>query len=70
MEGFDIFSGRLEQEPMWLETAHSLNDASQRMKERARIKPGPYFVFCCQSNEVMESIDTSEAASDPAPHAA
>lgn len=70
MEGFDIFSGRVEQEPMWLETAHSLNEALERMKHRALSKPGPYFVFCCKTQQIIESIDTSSDARDPAPHPA
>jgi hypothetical protein len=70
MHAFDIFSGHLEKEPMWLETACSLSEASERMKERARNKPGPYFVFCCETNQIMESIDTSGSATDRAPHAA
>jgi hypothetical protein len=60
MEGFDVFSGRIEREPMWLETARSVDEAIERMKDRARTKPGPYFVYCCESSKVVESIDTSE----------
>jgi hypothetical protein len=66
MDGFDIFSGCLEKEPMWLEAARDLNEASQRMKARARTKPGPYFVFCCQTHEIVESIDTSDSTGDHA----
>jgi predicted RNase H-like HicB family nuclease len=66
MEVFDVFSGRLEQEPMWLETAKSLTEASERMKQRARNKPGPYFVFCCETRQIVESIDTSDSAADRA----
>jgi hypothetical protein len=70
MDGFDIFSGHLDQEPMWLETAQNLDEASQRMKIRAGTKPGPYFIFCCETHKIVESIDTSDSTTDHAPHAA
>jgi hypothetical protein len=41
MDGFDIFSGHLDQEPMWLETAQNLDEASQRMKDTGGYQAGP-----------------------------
>jgi hypothetical protein len=70
VQGFDIFSGQLEQNPMWIEFAHSLDEARDRMKERARSSPGPYFVYCCETRKVVESIDTSEVSGTRSPHAA
>jgi hypothetical protein len=67
---FDIFSGRLEKEPMWLETAHSLNEAIERMNQRAQQKPGPYFVYCCQTQQVLDAVDTSAKGQSGASHAA
>jgi len=70
MNVFDIFSGSFDCEPIWLETANSLIEASEHMKARARTKPGRYFVYCCQTAEVVESIDTSDSGIVRAPHVA
>lgn len=44
---------------MWPEAVEGLNTATARMKERARMLPGRYFVFSAEENAVLASIDTS-----------
>jgi len=66
-ETYDIFSGSPVEQPLWLESVSGLEAALQRMIERARQVPGPYFVFCVHTKEVLQSIDTSRPANSPAP---
>lgn len=56
---YEIFSGSLDDRPMWPEAVEGLNTATARMKERARMLPGRYFVFSAEENAVLASIDTS-----------
>jgi hypothetical protein len=61
---YDIFSGRGKKEAVWVDAIEGLEAASTRMRALATEKPGPYFVFCTQTNKILNSIDTSEAHSD------
>jgi hypothetical protein len=42
---YDIFSGAVDDDPLWLEAVKDLNAATVRMEERAREIPGRYFIF-------------------------
>jgi hypothetical protein len=56
---YDIFSGRVDRDAMWLETVDGLGAAVERMKEYAKQSPGCYFVFCTNTHSAIASIDTS-----------
>jgi hypothetical protein len=66
-ETFEIFSGSPEKEPLWLESVTGLEAASERMNDRAQHHPGPYFVFCVHTKQVLASTDTSPSGSPQAP---
>ena len=57
MHKFEIFAGS-RHNPLWLEASDGLNNAVARMKQRARSKPGIYFVFDSNKRTVVASIDT------------
>ena len=42
---YEIFQKEAGQQPAWVETATSLNDAKRRMKELAIMFPADYFIF-------------------------
>jgi hypothetical protein len=56
---YDIFSGYIDRNAIWLESVEGLGDASDRMLELATGKPGPYFVFCLTTHKILASVDTS-----------
>jgi hypothetical protein len=56
---FDIFSGSLDKDAMWVEAVPGLAKARERMKELAAQVPGKYFVFSMHSHAVLASVDTS-----------
>jgi len=76
---YDIFSGSCEYDAVWLETAHSLDAACHRMTRFAATAPGPYFVICYDTGEVVTRLNTTRqdplyfapnpTSSRPAPHA-
>jgi hypothetical protein len=55
---YEIFQGS-PSDPLWLESLDDLDTASLRMKERAEIRPGPYFIYSADSGRILETIDTS-----------
>lgn len=55
----DIFSGELDKDAMWLESAESLSKARERMEKIAAEKPGRYFIYSVRSHAVLAQIDTS-----------
>jgi hypothetical protein len=55
---FDIFSGTLNNQPMWLETVEGLSGARQRMQEIAAAKPGRYFILSLPDRRVLADIET------------
>ncbi|HKN25061.1 MAG TPA: hypothetical protein VJX72_09460 [Candidatus Acidoferrum sp.] len=59
---YDIFSGTLDRDALWLEAVEGLGAACERMKERAKESPGAYFVFCSTSRAVLASTNTSVPA--------
>jgi acetone carboxylase gamma subunit len=61
----DIFSGELDKDAMWLESAEGLSQACARMEEIAAAKPGRYFIYSVKSHAVLAHIETF-AQSNPA----
>ena len=62
---YDIFSGELADDALWLEAVDGLDGAIDRMNQCATEKPGRYFVYKVDSQTVVASIDTIKY-----PHAA
>ena len=56
---FDIFSGRVDKNAIWIEAVEGLGNAYELMTKLAAQTPGPYFVFCTRTHTVRGSIDTS-----------
>jgi hypothetical protein len=61
---FDIFSGSVDKDAIWIEAVEGLANAKDRMDELAAKLPGKYFVFCCFSHTVMAVTDTRKEESD------
>jgi hypothetical protein len=57
---FDIFSGVLDKDAVWVESVRGLANARERMERIAVEKPGPYFVFYTRDHSVLHLIDTSQ----------
>jgi hypothetical protein len=55
----DIFSGSINEQPVWLESVAGLAAASQRMMERAAHEPGRYFIYDAENRNVLECVDTA-----------
>jgi hypothetical protein len=55
---YDIFSGRLEKDAVWLEAVAGLGNAMFEMRIHAAKTPGHYFVFCLETQKVMASVDS------------
>jgi hypothetical protein len=56
---FDIFRGTTtEGDATWLETAHTLASARQRMEEIATESPDQYFVFSQATHSIVARTDT------------
>lgn len=57
---YDIFAGQFGfTEVLWIESVEGLGNAQERMKDIARHKPGPYFVFCTRTHQMLASVDNS-----------
>ena len=57
---FDIFAGTPGSlNVLWKEAVPGLGAASERMQQLAAEDPGPYFVFCISSRQVLAVVDTS-----------
>jgi hypothetical protein len=57
---FDVFSGRDQNDGLWLEVAGELEVACSRMYELAAKQPGPYFVYSKEAREIVARVDTSK----------
>lgn len=57
---YDIFSGRFDENVIWLEAVEGLGNAVTKMKWFAAQDPGPYFVFSIEEHSVIASVDTTE----------
>jgi hypothetical protein len=55
---YDIFSGWKNKDAMWLEAIDGLITACDKMKQHAKLIPGPYFVYCVDTQRVLASVDT------------
>jgi hypothetical protein len=55
---FDIFSGQIDSNALWLESVEGLSKARDRMRQIAAEKPGRYFVFSPASNSVLAETET------------
>jgi len=56
---YDIFSGAVDTNALWLEVVEGLGPSLERIKQLASESPGNYFVFCSRTHTVLASIDTS-----------
>lgn len=61
VQEYDVFTGHFDRDPLWLDRIEGLDAAYLRMTERAADSPGPYFIFCTESNSVIATVDTSRA---------
>lgn len=59
---YDIFSGRIDRDAMWIEAVQGFGNAYDRMTKLAAKQPGYYFIFCHKTHTVCGSIDTSLCA--------
>lgn len=50
---YDIFSGIVDENMVWLEVVEELGIALDRMKEFATNKPGSYFIFCRETQRFI-----------------
>ena len=56
---YDIYSGRIHENPTWLESVHGLGNAYELMTRLATKSPGPYFIARAKTSIVQGTIDTS-----------
>ncbi|HWF38236.1 MAG TPA: hypothetical protein VG322_06945 [Candidatus Acidoferrales bacterium] len=61
---FDIFSGHIDKNALWIETVEGLSNARERMEQIATEKPGQYFIFSPMSHAVLAQIETFASASN------
>jgi hypothetical protein len=47
---YEIFQKRPLKQPTWVETATSLEDARNRLKELAQMFPAEYFILDCENS--------------------
>lgn len=57
---FDIFSGSLDNDAMWIECVPGLEKARDRMAELSAQIPGRYFVFSIHSRTILAHTDTTK----------
>jgi hypothetical protein len=55
---FDIFSGHLGEDALWLEAVEGLSNARERMQKIAEQTPGAYFVFSSMGQSVLARLET------------
>jgi hypothetical protein len=55
---FDIFSGRMDKNALWIESVEGLSNARERMEQIATERPGQYFIFSSMSHSVLAQIET------------
>ena len=58
---YDIFRGHPNKETLWVEAVDDSTAAKERMQYHALQEPGPYFVFCHRTRQVLASVDTSKS---------
>ena len=60
MSMFDIFSGRVDKDAVWVETVEGLGNAYELMTKVAAEAPGPYFIVSRKTHTIRGSINTSK----------
>jgi hypothetical protein len=55
----DIFSGTIDESPVWMEAVRGMVRARQRMNEMAEEAPGKYFIFSTFSHTILAITDTT-----------
>jgi hypothetical protein len=61
---FDIFSGKVDHKPVWLETVEGLECARDRMARRAVEKPGFYFIYDSSTQTVLAEVSPTASRAD------
>lgn len=56
---YDILSGRIDRDAVWIEAVQGFGNAYERMTRLAAQQPGPYFIFCQKTHTICGSIDTT-----------
>jgi hypothetical protein len=56
---YDVYSGRITDNPTRLESVHGLGNAYELMTRLATKSPGPYFIARANTKLVQGTIDTS-----------
>ena len=56
---YDIYWGRANDNPTWVDSVDRLGDAYELMTKVAATSPGTYFIVCARTGTVRGSIDTS-----------
>jgi hypothetical protein len=54
---FDIFSGEIHKDAVWLETVTGFDQARMRMEQIAALQPGRYFIYCSVTNSVVAHVE-------------
>jgi hypothetical protein len=60
MSMFDIFSGRVDKDAVWVETVKGFGNAYELMAKVAAKIPGPYFIISQKTHTIRGSINTSK----------
>jgi hypothetical protein len=55
---FDIFSGDMDRDAMWVCAVKGLAAAKERMERIASTKPGRYFIFLSATHEILAHVET------------
>jgi hypothetical protein len=56
---YDIFAGESDNDPIWIAAEEDLESAQDHLCSLAAFAPGPYFLFCNETQRVIVSIDTT-----------
>jgi hypothetical protein len=56
---FDIFSGAIDRDAVWVAVVEGLEAACAVMRQYALERRGKYFVYCMQTHRVVDSVDTT-----------
>jgi hypothetical protein len=65
---YEIFQKLPAQQPTWVETATSLDDAKERLRELAVMFPGDYFIFDLESACFLVPCDAGSRTLELEPH--
>lgn len=62
---YEIFQKEAGQQPAWVETASSLNDAKMRLEELAIMFPADYFIFDTANSCLVVPCGAAKAGDAP-----